>query len=164
VNDEPLDSAADTTGALDRDKLRETEGMPLVLPNEVEGPARRPAGLSMYTGNLGVTGLSLRTGDDSGAAVSRLGAVVAAVAVTRFLSLGPAGLVALAALFLVLVEIGRWLAPRLGRRRIEFIQERSRRELLRRRARHVSDAALSRSADRDADADRGVSRGAPPPR
>jgi hypothetical protein len=147
--------------AIDRDDLRETEGVPLVLPNELQGPARAKSDVSLYTGNLAATGLRLK-GLGEQFNFGWLVATVLAVGLGRALELGPLGILALLALGIAVVEGGARLWRWFESWRLSGIQERSRRQILARRSRHVPDTALSPSRE-PAAADRGVSRDRPEP-
>lgn len=139
-------------------ELRETEGVPLVLPNEATGPARGRNDASLYTGNLGSTGLNVNSADVH--LVLRRAAVLAlALLGARLAGWGTGGraLAVLVACALDAAFSALW--PRWQGRQLARAQERNRQRLLAHRYRRVPDSALS--GGRRPDSDRGLSRREP---
>lgn len=141
----------------ERPELVESEGVPLPLPNEVQGPGRARSAADLFTGGASGSPMSFE-----GLALARVLLVLLAYAAWyrwRMPWLAGAVVVALVALS---DPLRSWLVKSWEAwqgRRLERVRERARQETLRRRTSHIPTAALSRRRD-EPDPAKGVS---PPP-
>ncbi|MBI2297777.1 MAG: hypothetical protein HYU66_02280 [Armatimonadetes bacterium] len=126
-----------------REELHETVGVPDPLPSEAQGPSRGLAGLPESllplptTSQLGSEGTS-----QVGATILAATVLTGAIGTASILPGGPP-MAALLVLGVLLWLAWRRVRPRIESRRLDRVRERHRRELVSRRARHVSDQAIS---------------------